>query len=163
MTKAPVSLRLDLEPWLAIHDTVMGGVSQGRMSRTDEGLCFSGTVSLENDGGFASVRRDLTLDLSGISAVRLRVRGDGRHYQCRLRTANLPNGAAWVAWFEAGQDWHEQVLPLADFTPRFRGRPIEAASPLDSSAIRQLGFLIADKRAGAFSLEIAAIEFVTTV
>ncbi|MBM4058506.1 MAG: hypothetical protein FJ275_09770, partial [Planctomycetes bacterium] len=42
--------------WQAVNDGVMGGVSDGRFRITDEGtLQFFGTLSLENNGGFASV------------------------------------------------------------------------------------------------------------
>ncbi len=44
--------------WYAVDDGVMGGVSQSGF-RVDAGAgCFGGEVSLENGGGFASVRRE---------------------------------------------------------------------------------------------------------
>jgi len=43
--------------WQAVNDGVMGGVSQGRFRITDaRTMEFSGNLSLENNGGFASVR-----------------------------------------------------------------------------------------------------------
>ena len=46
----------ELKRWTAIHDTVMGGRSQGGLSQEDGMLVFSGRLSLANNGGFASVR-----------------------------------------------------------------------------------------------------------
>ena len=42
--------------WLAINDAVMGGLSTGRFSYDPVGhAVFEGEVSLERNGGFASV------------------------------------------------------------------------------------------------------------
>jgi hypothetical protein len=82
---APNSLSLGLEPWRTINDGVMGGVSSGEIIETEDGLRFQGFLSLENSGGFASVRRLLDVSLEGVKGIRLRVRGDGRTYQMRIR------------------------------------------------------------------------------
>src|SRR5215213_57978 len=43
--------------WQTVNDGVMGGVSEGKFKITDKKtLEFFGTLSLENNGGFASVR-----------------------------------------------------------------------------------------------------------
>jgi monofunctional biosynthetic peptidoglycan transglycosylase len=43
--------------WQAVNDGVMGGVSDGQFRVTEEKtLEFFGTLSLENNGGFTSVR-----------------------------------------------------------------------------------------------------------
>lgn len=45
------------QQWQAVNDGVMGGISDGRFRITaDQTMEFSGTLSLENNGGFASVR-----------------------------------------------------------------------------------------------------------
>src|SRR6476646_2092127 len=46
-----------VKDWQTINDGVMGGVSEGKFKITDKkALEFFGTLSLENNGGFASVR-----------------------------------------------------------------------------------------------------------
>ena len=54
------------QAWQPVNDGVMGGVSDGRFKITDQGTMeFFGTLSLENNGGFASVRSAaVTLDSS---------------------------------------------------------------------------------------------------
>ena len=43
--------------WQTVNDGVMGGVSDGRFKiNDDKNMEFFGTLSLENNGGFASVR-----------------------------------------------------------------------------------------------------------
>jgi hypothetical protein len=60
------SLDLNSKPWRAINDGVMGGVSLGEIVAIDNGLRFQGTLSLENNGGFASVRRPFHGELENV-------------------------------------------------------------------------------------------------
>ena len=153
------SIGLELEPWRAINDGVMGGVSSGEMIATAEGLRFQGVLSLENNGGFASVRRLLELDLSEFDGVRAQIRGDGRTYQLRIRQDGGFDGVSWRAEFSTDGKWQSIALPFQLFEPVWRGRPVPEAGPLLAGQIRQLGFLLADKKPGAFSLDVGAIEF----
>ena len=74
--------------WRVVDDGVMGGLSQGKREIGKDGILrFFGTLSLENNGGFSSLRTGtVKLDLSGAEGVMLRVKGDGRTYQVRLST-----------------------------------------------------------------------------
>jgi len=65
-----------IRSWKSVNDGVMGGVSEGGFKRTDSNtLLFSGTLSLENNGGFASIRTEpRAMDLTGLS---VRSRGEG--------------------------------------------------------------------------------------
>jgi monofunctional biosynthetic peptidoglycan transglycosylase len=151
----------DLE-WRVVNDGVMGGVSRSSLQRSDHGTgLFTGDLSLENNGGFASVRAQLgRCDLSGYEGLELRVRGDGRTYQLRLRTDDRLDGIAYRASFESSaNEWITIQVLFADFQPTFRGRVPLDAPPLETGSISQIGFLLADSRPGAFSLEI---DFVRT-
>lgn len=154
-----MALDMDLEHWRAINDGVMGGISSGRMIETRDGLRFEGELSLENNGGFASVRRRVRNDLSAARGVRLQVRGDGRSYQFRLRADDRFDGIAWSAPFQTDGDWRTVEIPFDAFLPVFRGRSVPEAGPVNPSEIGQIGFLLADKQAGAFWLEIRVIGF----
>jgi hypothetical protein len=46
--------------WIIVNDGVMGGISTSsiKLTNTQNGV-FSGTVKLENNGGFASVRHSV--------------------------------------------------------------------------------------------------------
>ena len=149
-----------LNRWVAINDDVMGGVSHGAMAITrDSCLQFEGSLSLENGGGFASIRTPLLKpDLTGYTGIRIRVKGDGRTYQFRLRPDTGMDGIAYRRDFQTVPDtWVEIDLPFESFQPSYRGDIIKDAEPLRAAEIRQLGFLIADKTAGAFRLIIGAI------
>ena len=146
--------------WFVVNDGVMGGVSSSTLQVTASGTgVFAGQLSLENNGGFASVRTEVTApDLSAFAGLVLRVRGDGRRYLVRLRTHARFDGLAYQAEFDTESDrWTVVVLPFAAFVPTFRGYTPPNAAPLDPGAIRQLGLLIGDKREGPFRLEVGQI------
>ncbi len=147
--------------WRVVNDGVMGGLSESRMIETpDRTALFEGRLSLENNGGFASVRAPLgPVDLSRFTGLSVRVRGDGRRYLLRLRTDDRFDGIAYQASFDADAGgWRTVDLPFSSFEPTFRGRTLPDAPRLDPGAIRQIGFMIADKKAGAFRLEIESVH-----
>ena len=150
---------MDTSAWRSINDGVMGGLSAGGMMQSDEGLRFTGELSLENNGGFSSVRKPVEQDLSGTTSVRLEVRGDGREYQFRIRQDSQYDGVGWRAMFATTDEWQTIEIALSEFIPVFRGRTVAEAGPVIASDIQQIGFLLADKTAGRFTLEIRLIEF----
>ena len=149
--------------WTVVNDGVMGGRSSGSIRVREDGTgVFEGTVSLQNNGGFASVRA-LTepRDLSSFRSLRLRIRGDGRTYQVRLRSNRRLDGIAYRAEFgTSGEGWEGVEIPFEAFEPTFRGRVLPGVHELDTSALRQVGLMIADSRAGDFRLEIDWIRAV---
>lgn len=157
-TVTVIMMSMSAGSWYAVNDNVMGGISSGKMTVTDEQLLFHGELSLENNGGFASVRRPVSENMTGSTGVRLTVKGDGRKYQLRLRQDRNFDGVAWR--HEFATDGSTQVLELdyADFEPVFRGRLVRRAGPVVPGQITQIGFMIADKTEGAFALSVLDIK-----
>jgi len=150
----------DTREWFSVNDDVMGGLSGGGIRRTEEGTgLFAGALSLENNGGFASVRTLVDRpDLAKSAGLEIRVRGDGRTYQLRLRDDGSFDGVAHRALFTTRADeWITVRLSYGDFQPTFRGRLQRDISPLDPARIRQVGLMVADKQAGPFALEIETV------
>lgn len=156
-----------IESWSPTHDRVMGGVSTGRPVWTGECARFSGELSLENNGGFASFRVQLKepLDLSDQDGLRLRVRGDGRNWKVSLRTGQDLAGRGrndhnWQAPFQTRKDadWQDVKIPFSAFVPGFHGRYARTEDPLDTANIVNLGLQVADGQAGEYSLDVASIE-----
>lgn len=150
--------------WQITNDGVMGGLSKGRIQTAQSGaMVFSGMLSLENNGGFSTVRttRFSSHDLSAYEGIALKVRGDGRRYK-----VNLATDARWRSLWEimfsaefvapAGEDWVEVKLPFSKFSGSFRGRTTPETK-LAPDNIRRLGIIIADKKEGPFRLEVASI------
>lgn len=153
------ALSLDAAPWREIHDSVMGGVSTGCLTRDEEYLVFSGALSLENNGGFASARRPVDGVPVNCDRVRIEVRGDGRTYQFRIRQDQRFDGVAWARHFETNGRWQAIEWPLAEFSGVFRGKEVSDAGPVQAERIAQVGVMLADRTQGPFRLEIRAIEF----
>lgn len=148
--------------WQVVNDGVMGGCSRASYEIDPQTGClhFRGSLSTENNGGFASIRGELELPLPPFSAVRVVVRGDGRQYQVRLRESAQAEDVAWRALFRAPRTQESIVLSLDAFEPVFRGRRVEALPGLDYRQVRFLGFMLTSKRPGPFSLTVYQISTV---
>jgi len=149
------------EQWEIINDAVMGGLSSSRISIIEnKAALFQGKVSLENYGGFASMRtHPRSFDIEGSTGLILKVKGDGKDYRIRLRTDTSYEGIAYQAHFSTETDrWIIARLPFEAFTPVYRGEIIADAPALDLNAIQRVGIMIADKQEGSFRLEIEWIK-----
>lgn len=144
--------------WQIINDGVMGGLSQGNAEFTDEGtMKFSGTLSLENNGGFSLIQMGtVQLNLSNDLGLLLRVKGDGRTYEARLESDALYRGrpVSFSGKFETtAGEWAQVKIPFDSFRGGWRGvdLPEEKLNPAD---IRRVGIILADKQEGPFEVEI---------
>ena len=73
----------DISEWMVVDDIVMGGRSSGffQIDKDGHGV-FTGEVSLENNGGFSSVRYDFdNMQTNEYTKINIRLRGDGKKYQ----------------------------------------------------------------------------------
>lgn len=147
--------------WRAIDDRVMGGVSRSTL-RTDPGghAVFEGEVSLERNGGFASVRSaPAERGKAGAQFCTVEVRGEAKRFKLNLLTGDAFDGLNYQATFTPEPDrWQTLRLPLAEFRPSFRGREVPGAPPLAPARIRQVGLMIAERQAGPFALAIRQIS-----
>ena len=146
--------------WQVVNDDVMGGVSISNFHLTNGAAVFQGELSLENNGGFASVRSlPAAHDLAGCDAFVFRVRGDGRRYKFTARMDRSFDSPIYQAIFTSKKgEWEEHRLPFKQFAATFRGRLLSSETPLDSSKVTSVGFLISDQQAGPFRLEVAWIK-----
>jgi len=144
--------------WRIVDDGVMGGLSSGKCEIGKDGMLrFFGTLSLENNGGFSSLRTgNVNMDLSGADGVVLRVKGDGRTYQLRFSTDAEHRGreVSFQAGFQTTKgEWTEAKVPFTRFTGSWRGIGLPDKA-FDPARIRRLGLQLADKKAGPFELRV---------
>ena len=161
---AHANINLNQLEWMVINDSVMGGVSNSRVIVGDNNLTFTGDVSLANNGGFASFRAPISFENTNIDSLSLKVVGDGKQYQLRLRVDGYYDGPAFVYHFktEAGKE-HTFNLSEQDFVLMFRGRQFESDYQLRFDDVRSLGFMISNKQAGDFSLQVKHIALLQKV
>ena len=152
--------------WHPIDDAVMGGVSFSRLCFDSTGhAVFEGKVSLQNQGGFASVRTSsLQLGCPETMGYLLCTWGDGKTYKLNLRNDSGFDGVNYQAAFTPAADaWNQTFLPLTDFLPNFRGRLVHGAPSLRPEDVAQVGLMISDQQAGPFRLQVKFIEAVTAL
>jgi NADH dehydrogenase [ubiquinone] 1 alpha subcomplex assembly factor 1 len=147
--------------WQAVNDGVMGGLSDGRFRLTErQTMEFYGTLSLENNGGFASVRsRPRTLGLLTGDTLVTRVRGDGREYQLNLYLTARRTAFSYRAPLRTRSGkWIEVAVPLDRFEATSFGKVLPGEGPVDPQRVTSIGFLLAEKKPGPFALEVAWIK-----
>ena len=147
--------------WQTVNDGVMGGGSRGRFEISqDKTLRFTGTLSLQNNGGFASVRsKAKRLGLQPGDTLIVRVRGDGREYSLNLYTSEPRMAFSYRATLATkNEEWIEVKLPLTSFRATSFGRWIPNAGEVKPADVTAIGFMLSDKTPGPFHLEIAWIQ-----
>ena len=149
-----------LKQWTSVNDSVMGGVSKGGFTRSEQDtLLFRGELSLANNGGFASIRmKPRELGLADAPAITIKARGDGRTYWVDLRADEQMAASSYRAYLKTkAGEWQETTLPFSDFKLQAFGRELPSP-PIKPQSINSIGFTIADKKEGAFSLEIKSVS-----
>jgi monofunctional biosynthetic peptidoglycan transglycosylase len=139
-----------------INDGIMGGLSRSILDPASGCLSFTGEVSLENNGGFASFRGPVRFPADA-KALLLTVRGDGRRYKLTIKLDDDAGTAQYQAAFVASQEWKTLRFLPADFQASFRGRAV-AALPVQFADVRYVGLLISDKQSGPFTIELKEIR-----
>ena len=147
----------DITDWYVVNDGVMGGLSKGTMELSAEGHgVFKGKVSLENNGGFSSIRFPFrTKKVSDYNTLVIRVKGDGKKYQFRAKSKRSQY-YSYVAYFETSGEWETIKIPMREMYPVFRGYRLDQPN-FDGIQLEEIGILIGNKRAEEFRLEIDAI------
>lgn len=141
--------------WRIVNDGVMGGISTSTMQIEDNSAFFSGQLSLENNGGFASVAyRGLDGVSVAATGIYVDVSGDARDFQLRLRMSGFVDGISYRVFFQPQTESKRLYFEFSEFEAVFRGRRVLNAPALEPQQIRQLGFLIGDKNTTPFSLQV---------
>jgi monofunctional biosynthetic peptidoglycan transglycosylase len=154
----------DASNWQIVNDGVMGGRSSSQASivKTEAGedvLRFNGILSLENNGGFASVRSrpSGSLGLDSGETVVLRVKGDGRRYTFNFYTPSRRTAFSYQMEFDTSAgEWIEVRLPVDEFVAHSFGRPMPNMR-LKPTEVQSIGILLGDKKPGKFQILIDSI------
>ncbi len=148
----------DATNWYTIDDVVMGGRSNGQFEIATAGHAkFFGKVSLENNGGFSSVR--YVIPETGVrpdQIIRVRLKGDGSDFQFRVKNQR-GQYYSYTTRFETNGKWQTLQFKLNDLYPTFRGRRLDLPN-FNHDSIEEITFLIGNKVAQQFELLITKIE-----
>ena len=138
--------------WTIVDDGVMGGESRGTFSINADGNgVFAGTVSLENNGGFSSVRYLCNkIKTTNNSKVKIRLKGDGKEYQFRLKD-KYNSYYSYITTFKTSGEWQTIEIKLSDLHPSFRGQKLNLPN-FESNSFEEITFLIGNKKNESFLL-----------
>jgi len=151
------SIKSGSRGWQVVDDAVMGGMSGGALAIDKDGhAVFEGVVSLENNGGFSSVRYGIgTIEAGEHDRIVLMVKGDGKKYQFRVKRSRSDRHS-YSYTFETTGDWQEVEIPFSQMTPTFRGYTPDIPN-YPGDKIEEIGLLIGNKKAESFRLLIDRI------
>ncbi|WP_405203543.1 CIA30 family protein [Dokdonia sp. LLG6352-1] len=148
--------------WFVVLDGVMGGLSTGSIEQTKESVIFRGSVSLENNGGFASLRTPYqSYDLSGYTTVTVRYKSTGQDFGLTLNKYKRfwrPNYKINLPITQG--EWKTVTYNLADFGTYRLGQPLEGHPDKEDLAdIIRIGLISNTKAATDFEIEVDKIIF----
>lgn len=146
--------------WSFVSDQVMGGLSDGKVNfQCENGTRFArmtGTVRLENNGGFIQFRKRLKLlENSGLNGVKLKVRGNNQTYFVHLRTSGtLLPWQYYQARFEVTYQWQQITIPFSNFE---KSHGVLRTTP-KAKALKSIG-IVAYGRAHDAAIDVAEVGF----
>ncbi len=161
-----------VEKWTIVNDVVMGGVSESQLKLAENNAIFTGFVSVQNNGGFASIRAknfDPPLDLSDYEGISLRVKGDGKRYKFITRCEGKYEGISYCYSFDTLTNiWLTINIPFQDLIPVFRAKTVKEAGEFSANQVYSCQLMISKFEydtalnpkfsQGFFALEIESIK-----
>lgn len=158
--------------WGAVDDVVMGGVSESEIKFIDNMAVFTGNVSTQNSGGFASVRTkniDPPFNLSKYEGIEVRVKGDGQRYKFLARTESKWDGVAYSYSFDTvNNSWIDVRIPFNQLVPVFRAKTLDTKESIATENICSLQLMLSKFEydgqlnpkftPGRFALEVESIK-----
>lgn len=154
MTLVEFNSSSNISNWFVVNDRVMGGRSDSDFYLNPEGnAVFKGNVSLENNGGFSILKHRLPpINVAKYDKIALKLKGDGKRYQFRLKS-NSKEQHAYVSYFITSGNWQIIEIPLAELYPTFRGQKLQIAN-YPSKILEEIAILIGNKKVENFHLEL---------
>lgn len=149
------------DKWRIVNDGVMGGLSSSKVSiNEEEKILFSGKVSLQNNGGFASLRSPLkNYNFVEYSGIEIRIKGDGRMYSISMKETSYFTGSFYTVNFPTTKDeWITIKIPFESFALYYFGNKVNSNPQIPLNKVKEIFLLIGEKQEGPFSSEIDFIK-----
>ena len=147
--------------WRIVNDGVMGGLSSSKAIVNDDNkIIFSGNVSLENNGGFASLRSAVKdYNFENFSGLEIKIKGDGKRYSISMKETTYFNGYFYTTFFETKNDeWITLKISFNQFKLYYFGQETKSNKKLPLNNIKEISLSIGDKQEGNFITEIDYIK-----
>jgi hypothetical protein len=147
--------------WTVMNDGVMGGLSEGVLTYTDNTVMFKGELSLKNNGGFASFQSPRgEYDLSKFETVTIKHRGNGGTFGLRFKISQPYYMPYFKMEFSPTEEWTETKFKLRDLDEwRLLNKTGRKVSEEELASIIRMGIIKSDKKEVPFELELDYIKF----
>ena len=144
------------EEWEYISDSVMGGISTGKVEilKNDDNffLRLAGNVSTENNGGFIQVRTAKDVVSDNFVGIKLKVKGNPSNYYVHIRTSFLLFPWQYYSGeFSVDKEWKYVNIYFKDFKKSNFYQPAN----FSSEEIKSIGFVAFGKD---FAAELDIME-----
>lgn len=149
------------DKWRIVNDGVMGGLSSSRaIINNDNKIVFSGNVSLENNGGFASLRSPVKdYNFENFSGIEIKIKSDGKRYSISMKETTYFNGYFFTSSFETMKDeWIVVQIPFNQLKLYYFGKETNSSKKIPLNNIKEISLLIGDKQEGNFITEVDYIK-----
>jgi hypothetical protein len=153
-----------IKNWVMISDSVMGGVSKSKLEYTENTMILSGDISLDNFGGFASVKTAFgKYDLSQFKGVKIKYKSTNQKFAFTLednKNWTLPNYKG--NFYSSKADiWEEKTIYFNDFKEYQVGEPTgKKLNDANLKNVVRMGIITTEKKEGPFSIEVDYVELV---
>jgi len=147
--------------WRIVNDGVMGGLSSSKVIvNEDNKIIFRGNVSLENNGGFASLRSPVkNYNFEKFAGLEIKLKGDGKRYSFSMKETTYFNGYFYTSSFETKKDeWIVVQIPFNQFKLYYYGKETGSNKTTPLNNIKEISLLIGDKQQGSFITEVDYIN-----
>ena len=99
------------------------------------------------------------------NAIKLRVRSDGRSYLCSIKTGGdlqTQDDDLYQALIQSQTpgEWEDMMVPFSNFVLTWRGSVQPQQPYFNAANVASIGFGIADRKPGAFCLDVESIAAV---
>ena len=136
--------------WSRVNDTVMGGRSSSSLDwQRDDTLLWRGRLSLENNGGFVSIRSDAGWsDWSGYDGIEVVLEAKGREVEITMqrRDVRVRAGGYYAAVPTNAQGETRVFIPFEAFQLAASASQYGAPPQGGLGSAGGMGMMIADKQ-----------------
>jgi NADH dehydrogenase [ubiquinone] 1 alpha subcomplex assembly factor 1 len=152
------------QEWVLLSDNIMGGITKSKIEYTDNSVLLSGNISLDNYGGFSSIKTQYkSFDLSQFNAIKIKFKSTNQKFVFTLEDDQDWTQPNYINEFSSKKDetWEEATIYFKDFKEIIIGQPTGNIMKFRSlKNIVRLGIMTKEKKEGPFSLEVDYIEFI---
>lgn len=152
------------QEWVLLSDNIMGGVTKSKIEYTSNSVLLSGNISLDNYGGFSSIRTKYkSVDLSQYNGIKIKFKSNNQKFAFTLEDNQNWTKPNYKREFSPKKDdtWEEMIIYFKDFQEIVIGEPTGNTMKAKSlKNIVRMGIMTYEKKEGPFSLEVDYIEFI---